>query len=107
MNAQTLAALKAGVLLQSDDLWILIALSLRAPLTVSKLCALLGLRYADINQRTSNLESLHLISQVPIFLPENVVHLGWTIAPSPGFEFALHALADMLDVETFAPRNSS
>jgi hypothetical protein len=104
MNAQTLAALKAGVLLQSDGLRILIALSLGDPLTVSKLCALLGLRYADINQRTAQLESLHLISQVPIFLPENVVRLGWTIAPSPGFEFALHALADAMDVDTISPK---
>ena len=107
MKAETHAALKAGVLLQSDDLRILIALSLGEPLTVSKLCELLDLRYADINQRTSKLESLHLISQVPIFLPEDVVRLGWTIAPSPGFEFVLHALADTLDVGTFAPRNFS
>lgn len=104
MKAETLAALKAGVLLQPDDLRILIALSLRDPLTVSKLCALLGLRYADINQRTSKLETLHLIAQVPIFLPENIVRIGWTIAPSPEFEFALHAIADNLDVETFSPK---
>jgi DNA-binding transcriptional ArsR family regulator len=104
MKAETLAALKAGVLLQPDDLRIIIALSHSEPLTVSKLCELLDLRYADINQRTSKLESLHLISQVPIFLPEDAVRLGWTIASSPGFEFALHALADTLDVDTISPK---
>ena len=104
MNAQTLAALKVGVLLQQDDSRILIALGLRDPLTVSKLCELLGLKYADVNRRTSNLETLHFIAQVPIFLPEDVVRLGWAIAPSPGFEFALHALSEILDVDTISPK---
>jgi DNA-binding IclR family transcriptional regulator len=105
MKAETLAALKAGVLLQQDDLRILIALSLGDPLTVSNLCELLGLKYADVNRRTSNLETLHFIVQVPIFLPEDAVRLGWTIAPSPGVEFALHALAETMDVETFTARS--
>ena len=76
MKAETLAALKAGVLLQPDDLRILIALTLRDPLTASKLCELLGLRYADINQRTSKLDSLHLIPQAPIFCPKTSCDLA-------------------------------
>ena len=104
MKAETLAALTAGVLLQTDDLRILIALGVRDPLTVNRLCDLLDLRYADISQRASKLEALNLITQVPIFLPKDVVRLGWTIAPSPGFEFALHALGENLDIET-NPKN--
>jgi hypothetical protein len=51
MNAQTLAALKVGVLLQSDDLRIIIALSHSEPLTVSKLCELLDLRSTNFETR--------------------------------------------------------
>jgi hypothetical protein len=107
MKAETLAALKVGVLLQPDDLRILVALGVRDPLTVGRLCELLDLRYADVNQRASKLETLHLIVQVTILSAENAVRLGWTIAPSPGFEFALHALGDNLDVEKFTPKSSS
>ena len=107
MKAETLAALKAAVLLQTDGLRILTALGVRGQLTVSKLCDLLDLRYADINQRALRLETLHLIVQVPIFSPENAVRLGWTIAPSPGLAFALHALSENLDVEKFTPTNYS
>src|ERR1035438_2478128 len=107
VNAQILTVLKVGVLLQQDDLRILVALSLRHPLTVGNLTELLDLRHVDINQRASKREALRLIVQVPVFLPESVVLLGWTIAPSPGFEFGLDSLAISFDVEAFNPKNST
>ena len=107
MNAQTLAALKVGVILHSDDLKILIALSLRGPLTAGNLCEILGLKYAEIKQRTEELETRHLLTLVPIYLPGNAVRLGWNIAPPPGFAFALDALANNLDDETFTVKNAT